>query len=194
MVDQLLSWWLRRIGGAPCFQVHGKGKTEADWRLIHVFATHRRSLESRWPLWRGTCITWARDVIVVGWDFAERLVEEQARVPASREHPVEVAGGRLCDWQRRMKAGASSQCSASEVMAHECGHTEQIRWMRDLYLPVVGSVTLFREGPHWWNYFENNASETGQFGGIVNGSVCARLMETLKPKPDVAPFNTPLLD
>ncbi len=46
-----------------------------------------------------------------------------------------------------------------------------------LYWPVVGALTLFREGPHWWNHFENQASEQGQFGGIVNGSVCAELMQ-----------------
>jgi len=186
MINQMLSWWLRRLGGTPCFQIHGKARAEADWRLINVFATHRRDLRSRWPLWRGTCITWARDVIVVGWDFAERVVQEQARAPAARDRPVEVAGGRLCDWQRRLRAGSSSQCSASEVLAHECGHTDQVRRLRDLYLPVVGAVTLCREGPHWWNYFENDASEQGQFGGIVNGSVCARLATHLKRDGEAA--------
>jgi hypothetical protein len=78
-----------------------------------------------------------------------------------------------------MAAGASSQCSASEVLAHECGHTQQPAYLYDLYLPVVGTVTLLREGPHWWNYFENQASEQGLFGGIVNGSVCAELMKSV---------------
>jgi hypothetical protein len=46
-------------------------------------------------------------------------------------------------------------------------------------LPLVGAVTLFREGPHLWNYFENQASEQGQFGGLVCGSVCAQWIERL---------------
>jgi hypothetical protein len=33
-------------------------------------------------------------------------------------------------------------------------------------------VSLFREVPPSWNFFENQASELGQFGEIVNGSVC----------------------
>jgi hypothetical protein len=179
MINQLVSWWLRRLGGTPCFQIYGKARRETDWRIIHVYAIHRRNADSRWPLWRGTCITWASDVISVGWDFTEGLLREQSTSPASREHPVEVAGGRLGDWKCRLAAGASSQCSLSEVLAHECGHTEQPLWLGGLYLPVVGAVTLFREGPHWWNYFENRASEQGQFGGIVNGSVCAELMGRL---------------
>jgi hypothetical protein len=41
-------------------------------------------------------------------------------------------------------------------------------------------VTLFREGPHRWNFFENQTSELGQFGGIVNGSVLPELMSKLQ--------------
>lgn len=33
-----------------------------------------------------------------------------------------------------------------------------------------------REGQRWWNHFENQASEEGLFGGIVNGSVCPEMM------------------
>ena len=40
-----------------------------------------------------------------------------------------------------------------------------------LYLPLVGSLTLFREGPSIWSHFENQASEQGLFGGIVEGSI-----------------------
>jgi len=182
MLNQLVSWWLRHRGGAPCFQIYGKSRRERLWRIIHVYAAQRRNADSRWPLWRGTCITWASDVIVVGWDFAERILQEQAKDPASREQPVEVAGGRLNDWKRRAAAGVSSQCSASEVLAHECGHTGQPARLGDFYLPVVGAVTLFREGTHWWNHFENDASEQGQFGGIVNGSVCKDLMDRLNTR------------
>jgi hypothetical protein len=180
MFDRLVSWWLRRLGGTPCFQIHGKTRRETDWRLIHVYATHRRNTDSRWPLWRGTCITWASEVIVVGWDFADQLLREQSVAPASRDHPVEVLGGRLRDCERRRAAGASSQCSFSEVVAHECGHTGQPLVLDALYLPAVGALTLFREGSHWWNYFENQASVQGQFGGIVNGSVCPKLMASSK--------------
>ena len=115
-------------------------------------------------------------MVVVGWDFAAQLVREQIDRPASRDHPVEVAGGRLSDWRRRLAAGASEQYSRSEVLAHECGHTEQTLRLGIFYLPLVGSVTLFREGPHWWNHFENQASEQGLFGGIITGSVSEELM------------------
>ena len=90
---------------------------------------------------------------------------------------VEVAGGRIHHPQRRAEAGGWSWASASEVLAHECGHTWQARRMGSVYLPLVGSVTLCREGPRPWNRFENEASEQGLFGGIVDHSVCAELMK-----------------
>jgi hypothetical protein len=176
MPDRWLTAWLRRLGGTPCFRIYGKARSEAVWRLIDVFATHRRNFESRWPLWGGSCTTWTGCVIAVGWDFAERVLREQREEPASREHPVEVGGGRIRDVARRAAAGAPLYPSASEILAHECGHTIQAIRLGFAYLPVVGSVTLFREGRHWWNYFENRASEEGQFGGIVSGSVSAELL------------------
>ena len=178
-MSSLLTSWLRWLGGTPCFRIYGKARPEADWRLIDIYARHRRDTDSRWPLWRGTCITWTAEVIVVGWDYAESVLREQAECPASREHPVEVAGGRIRDPGRRAAAGAPSIVTASEVLAHECGHTWQVLRLGAAYLPVVGSVTLFREGPHFWNRFENEASEQGQFGGLVNGSVCPELVQRL---------------
>jgi hypothetical protein len=179
-----------RLFNGPCFKVYGKARREKNWRIIEVHATHRRDADSSWlaPFWRGTCITWTASVIAVGWDFAEMVLREQAAEPASREHPVEVCGGRIREWQRRVAAGGPEQISASEVLAHECGHTWQARWMSFAYWPVGGTFTLFREGPRWWNRFENQASEQGQFGGIVNGSVCPQLMERLAGK------SPPLLD
>jgi hypothetical protein len=181
MFNRLATSALRQLCRPPCFQIYGKARSETQWRVIEIHATHRRDWNTRWPafLWRGTCITWTAEVIAVGWDFAEGVLREQVSEPASREHPVEVRGGRLCDPQRRVAAGASSIASASELLAHECGHTWQVLRMGFLYWPIVGSVTLFREGPHWWNHFENQASELGQFGGIVNGSVCPELMRRL---------------
>jgi hypothetical protein len=179
-MTRLLTAWLRRQGGTPVFRIYGKGRSEPDWRTIDIFATYRRDSDSRWPLWSGTCITWTDEVIVVGWDFASMILCEQRAEPASREHPVEVAGGRLHDWPRRAAAGASSQCSASEVLAHECGHTAQVRRLGPAYLPLVGAVTLFREGEHWWNHFENDASAQGMFGGIVTASVSAELLERVE--------------
>jgi hypothetical protein len=180
MFNSLMTAWFRRLGGVPAFRIYGKARAEADWRIIDVFATHRRDQDARWPLWRGTCITWTAEVIAVGWDFAEEVLREQARVPASREHPVAVAGGRLNEVRRRLAAGGPSFPGASEVLAHECGHTRQARRLGLAYWPVVGTVTLFREGPHWWNYFENQASGTGLFGGIVNGSVRSELLSNIK--------------
>jgi hypothetical protein len=179
MINDLLSSCLHWLGGTPCFRIHGKARKERAWRVISVYATHRRNLDSRWPLWRGTCITWTADVIVVGWDFAERLLLEQLDEPASRRRPVTVAGGRLRDLLRRAAAGVADFPSHGEVLAHECGHTWQALRMGPVYLPLVGAVTWFQEGPRPWNRFENEASEQGLFGGLVNRSVCAELMKQL---------------
>ncbi len=173
MLHDLASAWLRNLGGKPCFRIYGKAKTESDWRVIDIFATHRRDIFSSWPLWRGTCITWTSSVIAVGWDFAGALLNEQIREPASREHPVEVIGGRL-------HAPGRGPGTVSEVIAHECGHIAQARRLGGLYWLIGAAFTRFREGPRWRNWFENQASETGQFGGIVNGSVCDELMHQLR--------------
>ncbi|MFO0879090.1 MAG: hypothetical protein U0840_17235 [Gemmataceae bacterium] len=173
-----------RLFGQPAFQIHGRSRHERDWRIIDVHATHRRNLDSRWPrpFFAGTCITWTSSIIAVGWDFAETVLLEQFLAPASREHPIEVQGGRLHDDDRRTRAGARLYPTASEVLAHEIGHTYQARRLSWLYLPTGALFTLYREGPHWYNRFENQASEDGLFGGIVNGSVCPALMQTL-PRP-----------
>lgn len=181
MLNASLSCWLRWLGGAPCFRIFGKDRREADWREIDVFATERRDYHSRWPLWRGTCITWTDRVIVVGWDFAAEVWREQLAVPASRQYPVEVQGGRIRGTQQRTAAGAPSIALAGEVLAHECGHTYQARRLGAAYLPLVGAVTLFREGSNWWNHFENQASERGQFGGFVTGSVARELLTRVAP-------------
>ena len=179
MLHDAVSAVFRRLSGPPCFRVYGRAGHEPDWHVIDIYATHRRDLTSRWPLWSGTCITWTSGVIAVGWDFAECVLREQMRDPASRERPVVVASGRLRDWRRRLEAGAPSQPSASEVLAHECGHTGQARRLGGVYWPLGGALTLFREGRHWWNHFENQASATGQFGGIVSGSVSEPLMRSV---------------
>jgi hypothetical protein len=176
MLNDFFHW----LGGTPCFRIHGKARREADWRVISVFASARRNLDGRWPLLGGTCTAWTGEVIAVGWDFAEWLLREQLREPASRRRPVAVAGGRLQDRRRREAAGVDEGPSASEILAHECGHTWQALRMGPAYLPLVGSVTLFREGPRPRNRFENEASEQGLFGGIVDRSVCARLWEVVQ--------------
>jgi hypothetical protein len=177
MFDALVTAWLRLLS-RPAFRIHGKGRHELAWHEIEVHATHRRDADSAWPsfLFRGTLITWSTSVIAVGWDFAEEVLREQIAEPASRERPVEVQGGRVGDLNRRVAAGGQPWASASEILAHECGHTAQARRMGALYLPAGACFTLFREGPRWVNRFENEASESGQFGGIVTGSVCAELM------------------
>jgi hypothetical protein len=138
-------------------------------------------MDSRWPpyFFRGTCITWTSSIISVGWDFAEEVLREQVTEPASRDRPVAVAGGRLHDLDRRVAGGGGPWGSASEVLAHECGHTAQAHRLGWLYLPAGACFTLFREGAHWFNHFENQASEEGLFGGIVNDSVCPELMARL---------------
>lgn len=185
MFNAVATAGFRVWGGVPCFRVYGKARREAAWRVIDVFATRRRDRDSRWPAWlfRGTCITWTASVIAVGWDFAEDVLREQVSEPASRERPVSVVAGRLGDGLRRADAGGPPFPSASEVLAHECGHTWQARRLGWAYWPAGAAVTLFREGRHWWNHFENQASEQGQFGGIVNGSVHPGLMARLKRPP-----------
>jgi hypothetical protein len=180
MLDEWLSAWLHTVGRRPCFRIYARSRREPAWRVVSVYATHRRDADSRWPLWRGTCVTWTAEVIVVGWDFAEAVLREQAEAPASRVRPVAVAGGRIADPERRLAAGGAGLASASEVLAHECGHTWQALRIGPAYLPLVGAVTLFREGPHAWNRFENEASEEGLFGGLVNRSVRPDLMRRLR--------------
>jgi hypothetical protein len=179
MLNKLVTALLRWRAGTPAFRIYGKARWETDWRVIDVFASRRHCVDSSWPLVRGACVTWSDEVIVVGWDLAQIVLREQCQNPASREFPVVVAGGRLKDDARRAAVGAPSYFRASEVLAHEVGHTAQARRLGALYLPVVGAVTRFREGPHWWNHFENQASEQGQLGGIVKGSVAADLMSAL---------------
>jgi hypothetical protein len=177
MLNELWTDWLRWLGGSPCFRIYGKARPERSWRIIEVYANSRRNLGSGWPLCDATCVTWSSEIIAVGWDFAESILREQSEFPASRQHPVEVTGRRIRDPSGRKIPKASKHGPASEVLAHECGHTWQAMRLRDLYLPFVGAVTLFREGPHPWNYFENQASAVGQFGGIVSGSVSPTLMK-----------------
>jgi hypothetical protein len=179
MFNPLATGWLRWLNGPPCFRVYGKARRESAWRVIDVHATHRRDMDARWPLWRGTCITWTGSVIAVGWDFAESVLREQMSEPASRDWPVEVLGGRLHDLERRTAASGGPWGSASEILAHECGHTWQALRLGWIYWPIGGAFTLFREGRRWYNHFENQASELGQFGGIVNGSVCQELMSRM---------------
>jgi hypothetical protein len=180
MWNAVLTRWLQWLGGNPCFRIYGKARVEASWRVIDVYATDRRNAEGRLPLWRGTCTTWTDRVITVGWDFAETVLREQQAMPASRDSPVEVAGGRLRGADRGL-ARTRGAPSASEVLAHECGHTWQAQRLGPAYLPLVGSLTLFREGPHFWNHFENQASEQGQFGGIVGQSLSPALMSRWTP-------------
>lgn len=168
--------------GRPAFCIHGRGRREKEWRIIEVHATHRRNQDSGWPraFFRGTCITWTASIIAVGWDFAEIVLQEQMLAPASREYPVEVIGGRLHDAARRQQAGGRAWPTASEVLAHEVGHTWQARRMSWVYWPIGAAFTLWREGPRWYNHFENQASAEGVFGGIVKGSVCKELMTRVK--------------
>jgi hypothetical protein len=173
----------RRLGVEVAFRVYGKARPEPDWHIVDVLAMHRRNADSRWPypFWRGTCITWTATAVAVGWDFAETVLFEQAADPATRERPVEVRGGRLRSRPDPRLPGTPLLPTASEVLAHECGHTSQARRMGlPVYWVVGACFTLWREGPNWYNRFENEASATGLFGGIVSGSVHPRLMEQLR--------------
>ncbi len=125
MLNKLVTALLRLRSGTPSFRIYGKARAESHWRAIDVFANRRHNVDSLWPLMRGACVTWSDEVIVAGWDFAAIILREQRRNPASREFPIEVAGGRLGDAARRLAVHAPSHFSASEVLAHEVGHTAQ---------------------------------------------------------------------
>jgi hypothetical protein len=172
MFNDFASTWFRWIGGAPCFRVWAKARCEKRWRAVDVFATARRNVESPWPprLWPGVCITWTAEIIAVGWDFAEGVYRAQREAPASRDFPVTVETGRLHGPARRTPP------AACEVLAHECGHTWQATRMGVYYWAVGATFTQFREGPHVWNRFENEASEQGMFGGFVSNSVSKELL------------------
>jgi hypothetical protein len=175
MFNSYASTWFRWIGGAPCFRIWAKARCENRWRVVDVYATARRDLDSGWPsrMWPGTCITWTAEIIAVGWDFAEGVYRWQRQVPASRDHPIVVETGRLHGSGRRSPPGAC------EVLAHECGHTWQATRIGLFYWPIGATFTLFREGSHFWNRFENEASEQGMFGGFVPGSLSAELWRRL---------------
>ncbi len=185
MLAQLIRW----CSGLPAFRVYGKTRREPAWRIIDVYATSRRNDDSRWPLWRGTCTCWSSSLIAVGWDFARAFLDSPATWAISRDRPLTVAAGRLTDGSRRAQCGAPACPSGAEILAHEIGHTGQALRFRFLYLPIVGAVTVFGEGPRPWNRFENDASEQGQFGGIVPDSVCSalrRVEPVLVPRLDLS--------
>ncbi len=171
VLHQFVGDLYRAFAGPPAFRIYGKAMYERDWHMIDVYSTHLRNCTSRWPLFRGTCITWTSSIIAVGCDFADELLREQRQEPATRERPIVVAGGRLRDLQRRQAACSLPWAAAGEIMAHECGHTGQGRRMGFLYWLIGAMVTQCREGERFWNHFENQASETGMFGGIVEGSI-----------------------
>lgn len=180
MLPDVLGWLMRLIAGRPAFVVYARAVGERRWRRVSVLATDRRNLTSRWPapFWQGTCITWGATVVAVGWDFAEELLREQLDAPASRAQPMRVCGGRLSDPVRRLAAHHSVNPywpNHSEVLAHELGHTAQARRFSLLYLPAGAMFTLFREGNSWVNWFENQASELGEFGGIIGSTLHPRL-------------------
>lgn len=170
----------------PAYQIYGKTRREAMWRIISVVAVARRNMDSGWPrpFFAGTVITWTDSIIACGWDFAATILREQMKEPASRCIPVTVRAGRLADKNRRIAAGFPAYPSASEILAHECGHTAQARRLSWLYLPKGAVFTLWREGNGWLHQFENEASEQGQFGGIVIGSVDAHLLHRLESRAD----------
>jgi hypothetical protein len=172
----MASSFLNSVNSSLAFRVYGKAKPETDWRVIDVYASGRRNIIGGGRFVGGTCITWSSRVVAVGWDFAAELLREQMEHPASRAQPVEIAQGRL-----RFGRTVPAEQPFSEILAHECGHTYQAVRLGLLYLPTGALFTWWREGPHWWNRFENMASERGQFGGIVTGSVCKGLWDRVTP-------------
>ena len=148
MLHDAVSGLFRRFA-RPCFRIHGRANYEPDWHVIDIYASHRRDFAARWSLWRRTCITWTANVIAVGWDFAEAVLQEQSNEPASRTRPLTVAGGCSSpDWRPRVAVGASSQPSPCEVLAHECGHTGQgLRRLGGWDRLVVGDVHVVPRRP-----------------------------------------------
>ncbi len=175
MTDEWFTACHKQICKEPAFLIYGKAKQEKSWRILRVHCSKIRNDQGGWPLIKNTLITWTSEVVAMGWDFALGILEEQAIQPASRENPIVVNAGRYRMPKVREKAGFSPDPSYSEILAHECGHSYQAIRLGPAYLPVAAFFTLFREGDTLWNALENEASETGQFGGIVPGSICSRL-------------------
>ena len=151
MLNELWTDWLRWQRGDPCFRIYGKARPEPHWRIIDIYATRRRNLGSGWPLWDGTCVTWSAEIICVGWDFAESILREQSLFPCSRQHPIEVTQGRIRGRSRQKSADPLSIASASEVLAHECGHTWQA-----LRLGLIGSRR------NQWDKSLHHAADAGE--------------------------------
>jgi hypothetical protein len=171
----MLTSLFRNLSSSLAFRIYGKAQPEPDWRVIDVYASGRRNTIGGGRFVGGTCITWTAHVVAVGWDFAAEVVREQMERPASRDQPVFIPEGRL-----RFGRTAPAEQPFSEILAHECGHTYQAIRLGPLYLPTGALFTWWREGPHWWNRFENLASERGQFGGIVTGSVAPELWDRVR--------------
>ena len=87
MFHDTISKLFRSVVGPPSFRVYGKGQRESDWHVIDIYTTHRRDMDSRWPLFRGTCITWTSSIISVGCDFAAELIREQLMLRLDQELP-----------------------------------------------------------------------------------------------------------
>ena len=156
----------RSLFGPPCFQVYGKGRFKRDWHIVDVYTSRRRDCGSGWPFFSGTCITWTASVIAVGQDFAEQLLREQSTEPASQGNPVLVEGA------------AYTTSTADLPPLPSLFPPLRKSWLTNAATPPRPAVwvvfmadwcqcELFRQGPHWWNRFENEASEIGRFGGIV---------------------------
>jgi hypothetical protein len=185
MLPDVLGWLMRLTARQPAFVVYGRARGESRWRRVSVLAVARRDMTSNWPapFWPGTSIAWGSTVVAVGWDFAEALVLEQLDQPATRARPVRVVGGRLRSPTHRRAADETANPywpSYSEILAHELGHTAQARRYSLLYLPLGAVFTLFREGDSWVNWFENQASRIGEFGGIIGSTLHPRLLAAVE--------------
>ena len=117
MFNPLMSAWLRWLGGPPCFQVHGRPVPN---RPVHRKRPRHRAAGSGEPLAR---LWLARHLHHLdGFGGRRRLGLCGGRAarkpfrPASRDHPVQVGGGRLRDAVRREAAGVDPYPSASEIL------------------------------------------------------------------------------
>jgi hypothetical protein len=136
-------------------KIYCKCDYEEDWRVVNLKTFKSRNYGSGWP-WERTLTTWDKYNIHLGADTLDRLKQ----IPASRDNPITVKGGRLY-FERPSEYGFPS---IAEFISHECGHTSQAAKMGIFYLPIVGPKTFQGERGSYW---ERDASLHGMYGGFV---------------------------
>ena len=176
MLHEEVSAAFRLLSGRPCFRIYGRATYEPSWQVIDVFAFKSPGLDEplaaprrdlhyldgrRHRRWMGL-----RRVRIARADRGSR--------PRGTARWSSAAGGSV----RAAAASSDRRRPAKSSPTNAATPAKLVGWESGIGRSAL-RLTLFREGDRWWNWFENEASATGQFGGIVNGTVVAELMQKL---------------